>query len=77
MAGITLAIAEARLTAYLNAEAALLTGGLAEVDVFGKKIKKLDIGQIQTAIDYWAGKVDELTAQGTSTARKVRGGTIV
>ncbi len=75
MAGITLDQAEAQLAALLAAQTALISSGLSETEVFGKKIKKHDMKALGELIDYWDKKVSQLTAKGTRTGRRVRGAT--
>jgi hypothetical protein len=63
MAGITLAQAEARLTAYLDAEEKLLTGHLS-VKLGDKELRRADLSQIQEGIKLWEGRVARLSRTG-------------
>jgi hypothetical protein len=69
MAGITLAQAEARLTAYLNAEEAVLNG--QSYSIGSRSLTRADLKSIQQGIEIWSARVDRLTRGGLS----VRGAT--
>lgn len=73
MAGITLEIAEARLTAYLAAEEAVLTGQAYEMDTGGgrRKLTRADLSGIQVGIRLWEGRVQRLTRTGGLIIREV------
>lgn len=60
MAGITLAQAEAKLTAYLDAETAVLSG--QEYTIGSRRMKRADLAEIRAGVSYWNGKVSELTS---------------
>ena len=62
MAGITLEIAEARLTEYLNAESKIL-GGQA-VDMDGRKLTRADLVTVQQGVATWNGRVQKLSRNG-------------
>lgn len=74
MAGIDLATAEARLAAYLAAEAKVLAGQRVEID--GQSLTRANLEQIQSGIDRWDAKVKELSASaaGRGRARTVKAG---
>lgn len=63
MAGLTLEIAEARLTEYLNAEAAVLENQAVEIDSGGirKKLTRADLPAIQAGIKLWQERCDSLS----------------
>ncbi|VAW17708.1 hypothetical protein MNBD_ALPHA12-452 [hydrothermal vent metagenome] len=63
MAGITLAIAEARLTAYLDAEAAVLNNQSYDIDVGGSRrsMTRADLAEVRKGIEYWSGLVNRLS----------------
>lgn len=63
MAGITLAIAEARLTAYLTAEENLLTGH-SSVKIGDKEFRRADLDMVQKGIALWEGRVARLSRTG-------------
>lgn len=62
MAGITLIQAEARLTDYLNAEAAVLAG--QSYSIAGRQVTKADLREIREGIHYWEAKVKGLARGG-------------
>lgn len=57
MSGIDLATAEARLTSYLSAEEAVLSGQSFEIDlgVSKRKVELANIESIRKGIEYWNG----------------------
>ena len=63
MAGITIAIAEARLTAYLTAEENLLTGH-SSVKIGDKEFRRADLDMIQKGITLWEGRIARLSRTG-------------
>jgi len=67
MAGITLAQAESRLQAYLDAEAKVLAGQRVEID--GQALTRANLEQIQTGINTWDARVKALTASASGRAR--------
>lgn len=71
MAGITLAQAESQLAAYLDAEAAVLTG--QSYEIAGRKLTRADLDSIHNGIEIWNARVITLSnqAQGRSRARTV------
>ena len=71
MAGITLAIAESKLTLWLNALDAVATG--QEYKIADRSLKRADLADIQAQIDFWDIKVQRLTRGGI----KIIGGTPV
>ena len=62
MAGLTLEIANARLTAYLAAEEAVLLGQAVEIDTGSgrRKLTRADLSYIQKGIELWQGRVVSL-----------------
>ncbi len=70
MAGITLAQAEAQLASYLAAETAILGGGQS-YQIANRQFTRADLAEIREGVDYWNGKVKELSQ--TSTGRRVLG----
>jgi hypothetical protein len=76
MAGITLAQAEAQLTAWLAASINVAAG--QAVSMGGKSLTMVDSTKIQQQIDYWQSKVDVLSG-GTDYRRgpSIMGGTPV
>jgi hypothetical protein len=62
VAGLTLTIAEARLTAYLEAETLVLQGQAAEMDTGSgrQKLTRADLAAIQAGIDIWQKRCDQL-----------------
>ena len=58
MAGITLAQAEAQLALYLAAEQKVLAG--QEYTIGTRSLKRADLGEIRSGIDYWNAKVQQL-----------------
>lgn len=60
MAGITLAQAEAKLTAWLTAEEALQTAQSYELQG-GIRVTRADLDQIAQRIDYWNRQVQTLS----------------
>lgn len=67
MAGIDLATAEARLTAYLAAEAKVLAGQRVEID--GQSLTRANLEQIQSGISIWDARVKELTTKASGRGR--------
>lgn len=61
MAGIDLNTATAKLTAYLNAEAAALTGQKYEIE--GRMLQRADLAEIRNGIAYWDQWVKRLSAR--------------
>jgi len=61
MAGIDLDTANAKLTAYLNAEAAVLSGQRYKID--NRELYRADLAEIRKGIDYWNGWVQRLDAR--------------
>lgn len=62
MAGITAAQAEARLTEYLAAEAAVLEG--KQVKLGDRMVTREDLPAIQQGIEIWDARVRRLTSGG-------------
>ena len=55
MAGITLAQAEAKLTAYLDAEDKILSG--QSVSMNGRALTRADLADVQQGIEIWNRRV--------------------
>lgn len=67
MAGLTLDQAQAQLTLYLTAETQVLTG--QSYEIAGRKLTRANLGEIQTGITTWDGRVKQLTASATGRTR--------
>jgi len=76
MAGITLAQAEAQLTLWLAASEKVASG--QSYTVGGRTLTRADAGRIQSMLDYWDQKCQQLGGE-SNTARKIKvyGGTPV
>jgi len=61
MAGITLAIAQAKLDAYLAAETAVLSGQKYEIE--GRMLQRANLNEIQAGINAWDQRVKRLSAR--------------
>lgn len=72
MAGITLAQAQAQLDAWLAADSKVATG--QSYEIAGRKLTRANAGEITSKIDYWNGKVVQLS---NSVAGRGRSRTIV
>lgn len=74
MAGIDLATAESRLSAYLAAEIKVLAGQSVQID--NQTLTRADLAKIQSGIDTWNARVIELSqkATGYGRARTVKAG---
>lgn len=74
MAGITLAQAEAQLTLYLAAEAAVLTKQSYEIN--GRKLTLANLAEIQQGITTWNGRAAALgaTSEGRGRLRTIVAG---
>lgn len=66
MAAFTLAQAQARLAAYLDAEEAVLTGQSYRLDTGGssRQLTRADLASIQKGISLWEGRVARLARGG-------------
>lgn len=73
MAGITLEIAEARLTAYLAAEEAVMAGQRYVIDIGGnrREVTRADLAVIQAGIALWNGRCKSLSDDGRQSVRYV------
>ena len=67
MAGITLAQAESRLQAYLDAEAKVLIGQSAEIE--GRKLTRANLDAIQDGIKLWDARCKALGAASAGGGR--------
>lgn len=67
MAGITLAIATARLNDYLDAEAKVLDA--LEKKIGDRAIKRAELAQIQEGIRIWDSRVKDLSGQAIGRGR--------
>jgi len=74
MAGITLEQAQARLDAWLAADAAVSAGQEYEIDTGNgrRHLKRADAAVVRQNIDYWDAKVKSLTPAGAGGRRRVR-----
>lgn len=61
MAGITLETAQARLDIWLAAEEAVAVRGQSYA-IAGRSLNRADLSDIRKSIDYWQGKVTQLSA---------------
>lgn len=61
MAGITLAIAQSKLDAYLAAETAVLSGQRYEIE--GRMLQRANLAEIQAGINAWDMRVKRLSAR--------------
>ncbi len=71
MAGITLAQAQARLDAWLEADAAVARNQAYSIN--NRSMTRADAAEIRNNIDYWQSKVNELTSS-SGGGRRVRYG---
>jgi len=69
MSAISLDIAQARLTAYLDAEAAVLAGQTVEFQ--GRKLTLANLAEIQRGIDIWTQRVNLATQAAVGKTRSV------
>ena len=60
MAGIDLSAAQARLDAYLAAELAVLGG--QEYEISGRRLKRADLVEIRSGVQYWNRQVQAMSA---------------
>ena len=67
MAGITLAQAQAQLSAYLAAETAVLSG--QRYEIAGRTLQRANLAEIQSGIQTWHNRVTLLTSQNTGRSR--------
>jgi len=67
MAGITLAIATARLDDYLDAEVKVLGG--QEKKMGDRMLKRADLAEIQAGIQIWDRRVQELSSRANGRGR--------
>ena len=73
MAGITLAQAEAKLTAWLAADETVATGQSYTIN--GRSLTRANAGEIRENIDYWDGKCKELANASPSGGMRIFGAT--
>lgn len=69
MSAIDLTTAQSRLTAYLDAEAAVLGGQTVEFQ--GRKLTLANLSEIQSGIDIWTQRVNMATQQVAGKTRSV------
>jgi hypothetical protein len=69
MAGITLAIAQAKLDAYLAAETAVLSGQRYEIE--GRMLMRANLAEIQTGINIWDQRVKRLSARASGRSAAI------
>ena len=67
MAGITLEHAEAQLNTWLAANTAVASGQAYEIA--GRKLTRVNAGDIREQIEYWDAKVKELSARSSGRGR--------
>jgi len=67
MAGITLSQAEAKLTLYLAAEDAVLTGQSYEIS--GRRLTRANLAEIRAGTDHWQSRVVTLSNQASGRSR--------
>lgn len=67
MAGITLAQAQAQLTAYLAAEEKILLGQKVEID--GQALTRANLEFVQRGVTLWDGRVKQLSATSSGRGR--------
>ncbi|HEU4708749.1 MAG TPA: DUF6148 family protein [Methylophilaceae bacterium] len=67
MAGITLVQAEAKLSEYMAAETAVLSG--QSYEIAGRSLRRADLAEIRNGMDYWDRKLKELSARASGRGR--------
>lgn len=67
MAGITLALAQAQLEKYIEAEQKVLEG--QSYMIGSRQLTRVNMLHIQNAIKYWDGRVQELSARASGRGR--------
>jgi hypothetical protein len=74
MAGITIDQAEARLTAWLEADAAVSSGQEYEIDTGNgrRRLKRADAAEIRANITFWDEKVKNLAGASAGGRRRIR-----
>lgn len=66
MAGITLAQAQAKLDAWLDAETAIAERG-QNYSIAGRTLSRANLSEVRESIDYWNKKVETLSASAAGT----------
>jgi len=69
MAGITLAIAQAKLDAYLAAETAVLSGQRYQIE--GRELWRANLKEIQEGINVWDMRVKRLSARSSGRSAAI------
>ena len=69
MAGITLAVAQARLDDYLAAESKVLGG--QSYEIHGRKLTRANLREIQDGINVWNRRVQQLNRRSAGRASAV------
>ena len=69
MTGITLAIAQSKLDAYLAAETAVLSGQKYEIE--GRMLWRANLKEIQDGINIWDQRVKRLSARSAGRAAAI------
>lgn len=69
MPGITLAVAQARLEAYLAAELKVLEGQSYEIG--GRRLTRADLSEIRAGVDAWNARVQALGGRAAGRARAI------
>ena len=72
MAGITIEVAEAQLSAWIAASTAAASGQSYEIEVGGsrRKLTRADAAEIRAQITFWDGKVKQLSPAGVGGRRR-------
>ncbi len=73
MPGITLTIAEAKLTEWLAADTAVAKG--QSYTISGRSLSRANSAEIRNNIDYWDRKVQELSSGSRSGGMRIYGAT--
>lgn len=75
MAGITIEQAQAQLTIWLAASTAVASGQQYEIDAGNgsrRMLRRADAAEVRQQIDFWQGKVMELTPASAGGRRRTR-----
>lgn len=67
MAGITLAVAQARLDEYLAAEAKVLAN--QEYEIAGRRLTRANLREIRLGIDLWDARVKQLSRRASGLGK--------
>lgn len=69
MAGISLAVAQAQLEAYLAAETAILSG--QEYSIGNRRLRRADLGEVRAGITAWDQRVKTLASTTAGRGRSI------